>query len=433
MFDVFLISKDTDRLWELRNKFPLVKLVKDIDQACLLSLTKMFWVIWDDIIINDNFKFDYTVPLWDQKYIHVFKNGEFYDGVCLFPKNKQISKREFEYRFFTEKKEIDIVASNPKPYDRFVIDTYEDYETALEKSTTDSFWMIPKEVEIIDDSILNSQFERNVHHGFKHKFREETNYNGINLICKNKKLNKKEIDYRFIVEKKEHEFVATKLKPLDIVFISYNEPNADENYQRLLDKFPRAKRVDKVKGIHNAHIKAAEISDTENFWVVDGDAVILDDFYFDYEVPVWDRDVVYIWHSLNPVNGLDYGYGGVKLLPRKLTLAMDTSTIDMTTSISKKIKVIEKASNYTAFNTDPFNTWKSAFRESVKLLTSTTRNADKKSLERYDIWATQGADKPYGEYSIKGAVDAKEFVEGGGELSKINDFEFLYERFNNKS
>ena len=40
----------------------------------------------------------------------------------------------------------------------------------------------------------------------------------------------------------------------DIVFISYQEPNADENYNKLLKRFPLAKRVHGVKGIHQAHI-----------------------------------------------------------------------------------------------------------------------------------------------------------------------------------
>ena len=66
----------------------------------------------------------------------------------------------------------------------------------------------------------------------------------------------------------------------DIVFISYNEPNAEENWQRLTARFPLAKRVHGVKGIHQAHIAAAKKCFTHMFWVVDGDAVILDTFDF---------------------------------------------------------------------------------------------------------------------------------------------------------
>ena len=43
----------------------------------------------------------------------------------------------------------------------------------------------------------------------------------------------------------------------DIVFISYQEINAEENWHRLKSRFPMTKRVHGVKGIHNAHIEAA--------------------------------------------------------------------------------------------------------------------------------------------------------------------------------
>ena len=71
----------------------------------------------------------------------------------------------------------------------------------------------------------------------------------------------------------------SKSDEYDMVMITYNEPNADENYQALLDRFPRAKRVDGVKGIHQAHIEAAKLCTTDLIWIVDGDAVIMDDSF----------------------------------------------------------------------------------------------------------------------------------------------------------
>ena len=44
----------------------------------------------------------------------------------------------------------------------------------------------------------------------------------------------------------------------DIVFISYEEPNADDVYAELKERYPMAKRVHGVKGIHQAHIAAAK-------------------------------------------------------------------------------------------------------------------------------------------------------------------------------
>ena len=45
----------------------------------------------------------------------------------------------------------------------------------------------------------------------------------------------------------------------DVVFLSYDEPNAEENYQHLLSIRPKAKRVHGVKGSDAAHKACAEL------------------------------------------------------------------------------------------------------------------------------------------------------------------------------
>ena len=81
----------------------------------------------------------------------------------------------------------------------------------------------------------------------------------------------------------------------DIIFISYNEPNAEANFARLQARFsaPTLKRVHGVDGIHNAHKEAAKKSMTKMFWVVDGDAEVLDTFDFSYQVPANETEMVH--------------------------------------------------------------------------------------------------------------------------------------------
>jgi hypothetical protein len=94
MYEIFYISKNPDDGFnKLKFCFPLVKCVTSLDEAKRKSFTKFFWAVWPDLIINEEFKFDYKVSEWDKDYTHVFKNGDFYDGVCLFPKNKTISQK----------------------------------------------------------------------------------------------------------------------------------------------------------------------------------------------------------------------------------------------------------------------------------------------------------------------------------------------------
>ncbi len=217
----------------------------------------------------------------------------------------------------------------------------------------------------------------------------------------------------------------------DIVFISYQEPSADENYAALKARFPTAKRVHGVKGIHQAHIKAAKKCFTKMFWIVDGDAQILDSFNFDYEVPSHQLDHVHVWRAKNPINDLVYGYGGIKLFPRLLTKNMDTSKPDMTTSISKHFIAINEVANTTRFNTSPFETWKGAFRECAKLSSKIIdRQKNDETEQRLETWCTVGEDRPHGSYAIAGARAGREFgISNRNDIKLINDFDWLKEQF----
>jgi hypothetical protein len=344
MYDIFFVSEHDGNveLWnKCKSRFPNSQKIQNcnnINQISQHALTKMFWVIWDDLCVNETFDLtEYRATKWDDMYVHIFQNGNNFDGICLFPKKLKISQREFDNRFFTEKKEINIMASMPL-----------------------------------------QQF-------------------------------------------------------YDIVFISFDEPNADDNFNRLLDKFPRAKRIHGVVGIHQAHLEAAKLATTSMFYVVDGDAVILDNFNFDYLVPRYERNHVHVWRSRNPVNNLEYGYGGVKLLPREKVLAMSIDSADMTTSISNNLKVMNDISNITAFNTDPFNSWKSAFRECVKLASRIIdRQTENETQTRLTQWCTVGDDIN----AIEGAIAGREFgiknKNNKTELKKINDFNWLREQFDGR-
>ena len=227
-------------------------------------------------------------------------------------------------------------------------------------------------------------------------------------------------------------------KQLDIVFLSYNEDNAENNWRRLLDFQPTAKRVDGVEGLLAAHQQAARIATTDMFYVVDADAYILDDFKFDYIPSIFDRDCVFVFHSQNPINRLIYGHGGVKIFPKETLLTAHTDKPDVTTSIANKFKVIEEISNIGLFNTSAFNTWRTAFRECAKIATNSIDNNDYKDNQlRLHIWKTTGHDKLYGDNAIAGAKDGEIFGMANGNnferLNLINDRVWLKKVFDARS
>jgi len=222
---------------------------------------------------------------------------------------------------------------------------------------------------------------------------------------------------------------------LDVVFISYNEPNAEDNWARVLMKAPYAKRVDGVKGIFAAHCRAAEIATTDMFYVVDGDAWLVDDWTFDYQPSIWNRNCAYVWCSRNPINDLVYGYGGVKLFSRqKLLDAWLWQGLDMTTEVMKDITIMPTVSNKTTFNTDEFATWRSAFRECVKLCYHIEQNSDDwQSKEKLKVWSNTDHGKPFTKNSLQGANDAVNFAKKNINdikmLLKINDYSWLKQEF----
>jgi hypothetical protein len=453
----FLVDKKEHDIVISKYRYPqyIINNYQEYTDILKNETQKMFWCIWPDVEIINTEIFDFYFDPNDGKYDydrsinHMFKNrvgsDEFFvSGIALCSTDKLVSKKEFDHRFFIDKKEHDQVISRSKPYDKFVIEKFEDYKYALDNSSTDMFWFVPPEIEPLPDFDFSLQFpyqnnyERSINHVFKNKDVEEIKYNGIMLLSKQAPISAREVEYRYLIEKKEYDIVASELKLYDIVFISYNEPNADENFTKLIERFPRAKRVHGVKGIHQAHIAAAKLATTPMFWVVDGDAVVEENFKFNLLLPKYDTDIVHVWLSRNPVNDLKYGYGGVKLLPKTLTENMDVDQIDMTMSISNKFKVVQEVSNITAFNTDPFNTWKSAFRECVKLASRPVDPGYQEETEdRLHAWCILGGHRPNGKYAIQGAKAGKKYgienISKLEELAKINDFEWLLDQFQNSS
>ena len=69
-----------------------------------------------------------------------------------------------------------------------------------------------------------------------------------------------------------------KVVDQDIIFLSYDEPNAEKNYADLCSKVPWAKRVHGVEGSDAAHKACAELSETDRFITIDGDNIVNAEF-----------------------------------------------------------------------------------------------------------------------------------------------------------
>jgi hypothetical protein len=210
----------------------------------------------------------------------------------------------------------------------------------------------------------------------------------------------------------------------DLFFLSHGEPMAEWHWRNLLRTQPHARRVDGIDGILAAHRQCASLARTTNFFVVDADNEILDcDFHL--RLADHDKQYVHIWRARNPVNGLVYGWGGIKLFPRKLLLGVEQMPLDMTTSFP--LKIVDVIGSVTHFNSSPFSTWRSAFRECVKL----ARNSDPDSRARLDVWCST-AHNLYADWCLTGASAGRHYgmtQTDPAALLRINDWPWLHEQF----
>lgn len=221
-----------------------------------------------------------------------------------------------------------------------------------------------------------------------------------------------------------------KSNPLDIVFLSNGEPGADENYLHLCNTVKGLKnrivRVSNVKGRVQAYHAAARESNTPWFFAVFAKLEVNKDFDWDWQPDRLQMPKHYIFHALNPVNGLEYGHQAMIAYNKRLTLGNMGRGLDFTLDSSHS--VVETLSGVARFNTDPFSTWRTAFREAIKL----RRDPSETSKERLHIWMTK-AEGDFAEYSIKGARDAVKYYESvNGDFDKLRlsyEWEWLHKYY----
>jgi hypothetical protein len=209
-----------------------------------------------------------------------------------------------------------------------------------------------------------------------------------------------------------------KIVEFDIVFLSYDEPNAELHYADLISKAPWAKRVHGVKGSDHAHKAAAELAETEWFITVDADNIV-DTKFFDLDLDMKDPKIqVYGWCGRNKINGLRYGNGGIKIWKKNFVLNMKTHE----NSESDRGQVdfcwedgyrnFPRVYSESIVTGSPFQAWRAGFREGVKMTLldgvrvppqEITQRIWWHNIHRLRMWSTVGAHEENGLYAVYGA------------------------------
>jgi hypothetical protein len=241
-----------------------------------------------------------------------------------------------------------------------------------------------------------------------------------------------------------------KVAEQDIIFLSYDEPNAEKNYADLCAKVPWAKRVHGVKGSDAAHKACAALSETEYFVTVDADNII-DPKFLDIEVDLAELGLttehVFSWCGKVHVNGLMYGNGGLKMWTRKFVNNMRThenSAVDdekgkVEFCFDEKYYQFNDSYSESFTNATPFQAWRAGFREGVKMsLNQGTKTTDIKKVwwqnyQRLLIWCNIGVDVDNGIWSTIGAREGCYMTNcTDWDYAQVRDFEYLTEYWKEK-
>jgi hypothetical protein len=208
---------------------------------------------------------------------------------------------------------------------------------------------------------------------------------------------------------------------LDVVYLSYDEPQKEEFWVKIKNMVPWAVRVDGVKGSDAAHKAAAAASTTERFVLIDGDNLPNPEFFNQtLELPNEQYEqAVFRWRARNHINGLMYGNGGISSWTRTFANSMQThENTDGRTETQVEFCfdplywAMHDCYSTTYPNGDAFHAWRAGFREGVKMCLDQGRRPSleefqdrvhKRNLDHLTIWHNIGADVEYGEWAIAGA------------------------------
>ena len=204
---------------------------------------------------------------------------------------------------------------------------------------------------------------------------------------------------------------------LDCIHLTYDEPNAEENWLKIKNMVPWARRVDGINGSDAAHKAAADASDTDRFVLIDGDN-IPDPAFFNLSLEV-DEACVYRWRARNHINGLMYGNGGLSVWSKEFVYAMrtheasdGTAENDVEFCFYPNYYAMHDCYSTTYPNASAFQAWRAGFREGVKMclnkgskptLAEFQTRVHQRNLDHLTIWHNVGRDVDNGIWAIAGS------------------------------
>ncbi|MFJ2771741.1 hypothetical protein [Streptomyces sp. NPDC087300] len=219
----------------------------------------------------------------------------------------------------------------------------------------------------------------------------------------------------------------------DAVVLSYDEPLANALHARLQRTLGgTVKRLHGVHGMRRAYRLCAEVVDREQFFLADGDFAIDPSFAPAAVEPLEEGVSMRVWRATNPVTGLSYGYGGLKLIRRSALREMGEA-VDVLAALPGRIEFVQETAGITRFNQSPFHAWKAGFRECAMLSRGSEYGmAGDDTSRKLKAWTVIHSGE-FAAYAAAGAREgigfAREAARDPEQFDHLNDPSWLRERF----
>ena len=425
----------------------ILEQLADFDNRCESA---MYWVVDPWVTVATDFKFDFIPTKWEEDAVHVFQDSnEDFRSIRLIPRGTfnlmQYDIKQIVNNSFNTLKQVYTVATLPTYWKQYTLNTdmgtHKQHLEHIQAENDDWFYTIDDDVQPLEQFVfahtpqLDSLYKTHVWQRTNSRTGLTQSYGGVRLWpnpissvmseVTSEKIRLNKMDAGKLQYVKEPASIIT---PYAVFMLSYKE---DESMvQAHIDVIQAKDGIDVVhvrgvEGIFNAHKACATQCNTKMFWVVDADALVSDDFNFEYIPDVYDQDVVHVWNSRNQVTGEEYGYGGVKLFNTQQVADATSWGLDFTTGLSKRFKSMPQVSCVTNFNVDAHSTWRSAFRECVKL----TLSVDPDAQRRLSSWLHPQPDAQFVAEAEAGAEAGYQFAlknrDDPAVLNNINDYTWL--------
>ena len=195
----------------------------------------------------------------------------------------------------------------------------------------------------------------------------------------------------------------------DVVFISYDEPEAEDNWQKLKQRCSRAQRIHGVSGIEHALEAAANVSTTPWYYAVFAKTKLVDEFAFDFVPDYLQQPKHYIFDCRNLSNDLVYGHMAVKMYNcQGIRQVNQRGNWGLDHTLSFEHESVPILSCTADFATTPYHAWRTAFRETAKLSYFESQAGTVDGAYRLRVWLSRAHGRN-SEWVLQGARDGAEF------------------------